>query len=212
MLTFMDWLFFVPASILLSLTFGPNNFMSVVYGMRFGPLVAAKASLGRVMVFTVMIIITAGGLGILLATSATAFQVIKWCGVVYLAYLGIKLFLNKGDDSLLSNTGEKPVFTGLRPLVKKELVLAAANPKAILIMTAVLPQFISTEGDYLQQFTIIGVTFLCTEILSAWIYGTAGHFVGTRNFGAALQQKINHATGAMFLIFATLLALTEQEQ
>ncbi|MDV7338376.1 LysE family translocator [Terasakiella sp. A23] len=211
MLTFMDWLMFIPASILISLSFGPNNFMSVVNGMRFGPVAATKACTGRVIVFAAMVVITAAGLGILLATSKTAFEVIKWCGVAYLAYLGIKIFMAKSDESLLPSNGEKSVYRGSLPLMKKEFMIAAANPKAILVMTAVLPQFISMDGDYFQQFMIIGVTFLATEFIAAWTYGMAGHFVGTRNFGAAMQQKINHATGGMFLIFAALLAFAEQE-
>lgn len=211
MLTFVDWLMFIPASILLSLTFGPNNFISVVNGMRYGPVAATKACSGRVVVFAAMILLTAAGLGVVLATSETAFTVIKWCGVLYLAYLGIKIFMSSGDDSLLSNIGEKHAYEGAYPLIKKEFMIAAANPKAILIMTAVLPQFIDTNGDYFQQFMIIGVTFLTTEFLAAWIYGIAGNFVGTRNFGASVQKRINHATGGMFFIFAALLALAEQD-
>lgn len=211
MLTFIDWLMFIPASILISLTFGPNNFMSVVNGMRYGPMAATKACSGRVVVFAAMILITAAGLGVVLATSQTAFEMIKWCGVIYLAYLGIKIFRSSGDDSLLNSNGVKPVYEGAYPLIKKEFVIAAANPKAILIMTAVLPQFIDTSGDYFLQFMIIGATFLTTEFLAAWIYGLAGNFVGTRSFGVEMQRRINHATGGMFLIFAALLAFTEHE-
>jgi len=210
MLTFMDWLLFLPASLLLSLTFGPNNFTSVLNGMRYGPAMAAKASIGRVVVFSVMLFLTATGLGLLLASSKTAFEVIKWAGVIYLAYLGIKMFFSKTDPSLAQKT-DNAGYQSSFPLIRKEFTLAAANPKAILIMTAVLPQFISTEGDYFQQFLIISLTFLLTEVISAWLYGIAGHFVGTRNFTEAMQRKINHATGGMFLIFATLLAFAEQE-
>ncbi len=211
MLSLIDWLMFIPASILISLTFGPNNFMSVVNGMRFGPLAATKACSGRVVVFAAMILVTAAGLGMVLASSKTAFEVIKWFGVIYLAYLGIKIFLSRGDDSLLNSSGEKPVYDGAFPLIKKEFVIAAANPKAILIMTAVLPQFIDTNGDYFLQFMIIGATFLTTEFIAAWLYGMAGSFVGARSFGVSTQRRINHATGGMFLIFAALLAFTEHE-
>jgi homoserine/homoserine lactone efflux protein len=211
MLSFVDWLLFIPASMLLSLTFGPNNFLCVVHGMRYGPWVAAKACTGRVVVFSAMILITALGLGVLLATSETAFEVIKWCGVAYLAFLGIKMFVTSGDDTLLSSNKAVHVFPGIFPLMKKEFMIAGANPKAILIMTAVLPQFIDTNGDYFQQFMIIGITFLVTEYIAAWIYGMAGKFVGTRNFGSAMQNRINHATGGMFLLFATLLAFAKRE-
>jgi len=211
MLTLIDWLMFIPASILLSLVFGPNNFLCVIHGMRFGPLVATKACTGRVFVFAGMILVTALGLGVVLATSQAAFEVIKWCGVVYLAYLGIKIFMSPSDEGVLSSNGVNHAFKGILPLMKKEFVVAAANPKAILIMTAVLPQFIDMRGNYFQQFMIIGVTFLVTEYLAAWIYGMAGHFVGARNFGPSVQKRINHATGGMFLVFAALLALAERE-
>ena len=212
MLTFVDWLMFIPASILLSMTFGPNNLTSVVNGMRYGPAVAFKACTGRIIVFVAMLVLTASGLGILLATSQTAFEIIKWCGVVYLAFLGVRIFLSSSDESFLKSNGTKHVYAGMFPLIKKEFMLAAANPKAILIMTAVLPQFIDMHGDYFQQFAIISVTFLCTEYLAAWIYGLAGHYVGTRNFGGHVQKRINHATGVMFILFATVLALSEHSK
>jgi len=210
MLTFTDWLMFIPASILLSLTFGPNNFTSVMVGMRYGPVRATKACSGRIIVFIAMMVLTAAGLGIILATSHTAFTIVKWCGVAYLGYLGIKLFMAPADDSFLKANRENMPEETLRSLIRREFMIAAGNPKAILILTAILPQFIDPHGDYMSQFLIIGTTFLVTEYFAAWTYGMAGHFVGTRNFGASLQRKINHVTGGMFLIFAALLAASEQ--
>jgi threonine/homoserine/homoserine lactone efflux protein len=210
MLTFSDWLMFIPASFLLSLTFGPNNFTSVMVGMRHSPTMAIKACTGRIVVFAGMIALTAGGLGIILATSHTAFLIIKWCGVAYLGYLGIKVMFAKTDESFLKKDAGDAHQERLFDLIRREFFIAAGNPKAILIMTAILPQFVDPHGDYMQQFALIGTTFLMTEYLAAWMYGLAGHFVGTRNFGASLQRKINHVTGGMFLIFAAALALAEQ--
>jgi len=211
MFTFSDWLMFIPASILISMTFGPNNFTSVMNGMRYGPTSAIKACTGRVVVFAAMVLLTAGGLGIILATSHTAFEILKWCGVIYLAYLGIKVFRSPPDESLSDAGHGKYAYHGAYPLIRQEFMIAIANPKAILIMTAILPQFIDPHGDYFQQFIIIGGTFLATEFVAAWIYGMAGHYVGTRNFGASVQKRINHATGGMFLIFASILAAAEQK-
>ncbi len=211
MLTFVDWILFIPASFLISMALGPNNFNSIMIGMRHRPFAAVQACTGRVIVFAAMVILTAAGLGIILANSQSAFLVIKWAGVVYLAFLGLKVIFSKNEADL-SEGGSKPARKETaKDLARREFMIAAANPKAILIMTAILPQFVDPSGDYVPQFAIIGATFLMTEFAAAWVYSLIGYYIGTRNFGIAIQRRINYATGGMFLIFATILAFSEQE-
>ncbi len=211
MLTFMDWVTFIPASFLISMALGPNNFNSIMIGMRHRPSAAVQACAGRVVVFAAMVVLTAAGLGIILASSQSAFLIIKWAGVVYLGFLGLKVIFSKNEADLSVSGQTLAQQETVKHLMRREFMIAAANPKAILIMTAILPQFVDPHGDYIPQFAIIGSTFLMTEFAAAWVYSLIGHYIGTRNFGAAIQRKINYATGGMFLIFATILAFAEQE-
>lgn len=206
--SFVDWLWFIPISISISLTLGPNNFLSMVNGMKHGPWAATQACSGRVVAFAVYALLTAFGLGVLLATSQTAFELLKWGGVLYLAYLGLKIMRSPPEDNAAI---QGQIVRKKGDLLRKEFTIAIANPKAILIMTAVLPQFIDPAGDYTQQFLIIGTTFLATEYVAAAIYGGVGHVLGARNFNDTIQRRINIGTGGMFIVFAALLALSEQE-
>ena len=84
-------LLFVPICFALNMTFGPSNLLSMTNGARAGIGFAALAGIGRLIAYGPMMAVSAAGLGVLLATSAVAFHVVKFLGAAYLIWLGIKL-------------------------------------------------------------------------------------------------------------------------
>ena len=170
-MTFHAWLVLLPALFLLSAMPGPNNLLAAANGLRFGIGTAVAAVAGRIAAFVVMILLTVAGLGALLAASETAFAVVKWCGVAYLAWLGVRTW--RGPP-LLGPTGYGRADAPGSRLARQELLLAAGNPKAILIFTAAFPQFIDQALPALPQFAVIGVTFLVIEWVVATLYALAG--------------------------------------
>ena len=98
-MTLDAWLVFAAAAALLCLAPGANNLMALTNGLRYGVLASLVAVAGRLAAFTVMIAITALGLGAVLAASELAFQVIKWAGVAYLLYLGVKALRAHGGQA-----------------------------------------------------------------------------------------------------------------
>ena len=93
---------FVPAAALVALSPGANNLLAMQHGMRHGITEAAIALTGRLMAFIVMLALAVGGLAAVLTRSQTVFELVKWAGVVYLAYLGIRSFMARrpGDDDV----------------------------------------------------------------------------------------------------------------
>ena len=84
-------LLFVPACFALNLAFGPNNLLSLTYGLQQGVRTAVLASGGRLVAFALMIGLTALGVGAVLAASEAAFTILKWAGAAYLVWLGVKI-------------------------------------------------------------------------------------------------------------------------
>src|SRR5690242_11146040 len=92
-----QWVVFLPAAVLVAASPGANNLLALTNGMRGGLAPAVAALAGRLAAFVIMILLVAAGLGALLAASEVAFTAIKWAGVAYLLWLGVRLW--RSDDS-----------------------------------------------------------------------------------------------------------------
>lgn len=192
---------FIPACFALNLAFGPNNLLSVTIGATHGLSRAMLAAIGRLCAFTLMITVSALGLGALLAASETAFTVVKWLGAVYLVWLGIKMLRAKALPSLQRTDADSG---RLRSLMRQEFLIALGNPKAILIFTAFFPQFV-VSGEYLSSFATLGAIFLALEGVAVALYA----YGGTRLSGAMRHARglawINRVSGGTMIAFGALL-------
>ncbi|WP_375265179.1 LysE family translocator [Planktotalea sp.] len=106
------------------------------------------------------------GLAAVIATSATAFSVIKWCGVLYLVWIGVQL-IRSSDD--VSDVAANQSGQALR-LYRQGFVTSMANPFAVVFFGALFPQFINPASAILPQLLILGVTYLVVDgaILALW--------------------------------------------
>ncbi|EHY76044.1 lysine exporter protein LysE/YggA [Stutzerimonas stutzeri ATCC 14405 = CCUG 16156] len=171
----MTILLFIPACFALNMAPGPNNLLSMANAKRYGVRVACYAGIGRLVAFVGMITLAATGLATVLYTSEKLFFIIKIVGGLYLLWIAVQLWtadpLDSGDEAL----GGRSLFQ----LGRQEFLLAAGNPKAILIFTAFLPQFVDPAGSVGFQFLVLGVLFLMLE----WVA-----IAGYAFFGKALRH------------------------
>ncbi|QOZ94615.1 LysE family translocator [Stutzerimonas stutzeri] len=174
-MSLMTILLFIPACFALNMAPGPNNLLSMANAKRYGVRVACYAGIGRLVAFVGMITLAATGLATVLYTSEKLFFIIKIVGGLYLLWIAVQLWtadpLDSGDEAL----GGRSLFQ----LGRQEFLLAAGNPKAILIFTAFLPQFVDPAGSVGFQFLVLGVLFLMLE----WVA-----IAGYAFFGKALRH------------------------
>lgn len=146
------------------------------------------------------------GLAAVIANSATMFVFIKWLGVFYLAWIGLKLFLSNeaASDVQHSSSGET-----LR-LYKQGFFTSLANPFAVAFFAALFPQFIDTSVAILPQLLILGFTYILVDgtILLAW--GLAGVHASKR-IKALKLSMVNKICGALMIAAAGLLAIKDFE-
>ncbi|MBV4483376.1 LysE family translocator [Pseudomonas khavaziana] len=147
---------------------GPNNLLSVSNATSYGFRTSCLAGLGRLLAFTGMIALAAAGLAVVLQTSELLFYAIKILGAAYLLYLAYQLW--RADPQAQTQTATNKV--GLLALARQEFLVAAGNPKAILIFTAFLPQFVVPGQPITTQFALLGAMFLALEwvAISAYAY------------------------------------------
>ena len=141
------------------------------------------------------------GLAAIIATSATAFSVIKWLGVAYLIYIGIQLIRSRDDVNDVDANQSGQAFR----LYRQGFVTPMANPFAVVFFGALFPQFIDPALAILPQLLILGVTYLIVDgailLLWGWLGVRAASALKRHSFGL-----INKICGALMIAAAALLA------
>lgn len=188
------WALFIPACFALNMAPGPNNLLSLNNAARQGLRMACLAASGRLLAFTVMIALAASGLALALQASAQLFLVIKVVGAGYLFWLAIQLW--RAPSAELTSTKGAP-RRSLWTLTRQEFWVAAGNPKAILIFTAFLPQFIDPNQPVAAQFTLLGLAFLLLEWLAVLFYSMAGLHLGRLLAGPRARRLFNRGCAAL---------------
>ncbi|MGR4069280.1 LysE family translocator [Billgrantia sp. C5P2] len=186
-------LLFIPACFALNLAPGPNNLLSMSNAKRYGVNVACLAGIGRLVAFVAMIALAASGLATLLYASEKLFLVIKLLGAAYLFWLAYQLwFAEPGEEREFEERQRS-----LLGLARQEFLLAAGNPKAILIFTAFLPQFVDPTGPVALQFTVLGALFLMLEWVAIAGYAYVGAFLRQWFSRPAMRRLFNRGCAAL---------------
>lgn len=209
----MSWqtlgLFFV-TFFFISATPGPNMLLAMSLGLRFGVRRAAWGGLGMVAGLTVLAGLSVLGLGALLAASEPAFLTVKWAGVAYLTWLGWQTWRAPVQPV---QAGAAPVADGSGTagrLFVRGVLVAFSNPKALVFMAALFPQFIEPAQPLLPQFTAL--VSLMAVIEFGWIlaYAAGGHTIAARLSSTRAVRSLNRVSGGLMIGAGGLLALAKR--
>ncbi|CAK1827849.1 LysE family translocator [Vibrio crassostreae] len=198
-------LLFIPACFALNMTPGPNNLLSMNNARCYGFQAAFVAGLGRILAFSGMIALAASGLAAVLYTSETLFFLIKLFGAMYLLWIAFNLW--RSQASPVADIERNKNWFGL---VKQEFALAAGNPKAILIFTAFLPQFVDVSANVNTQFFVLGSTFLVLEMLAISIYAAFGLYLRNWFSKPQMAKRFNKACSVFLALSGANLLVSRQ--
>lgn len=152
------WLTLLAAATLISLSPGAGAVTAMSYGLSQGVRRAQPAILGLISGYGTQILVVGVGLGSLVAASVTLFTLIKWIGVAYLVWLGIQKWREKGDFEL----GEAKPLTRRRAFLQS-LLINITNPKGLVFLVALIPQFLDPHAPQAPQLLIIGSTLVAVD-------------------------------------------------
>ncbi len=198
------WLAFFAACWVISLSPGAGAIASMSCGLQYGFWRGYWNALGLQLGLILQIAIIAAGVGAILAASATAFQIIKWFGVAYLIYLAVKQWRALPAD-LSDESAVRPIGKPLS-LVFRGFLVNVSNPKALVFMLAVLPQFINPHEPLLPQYVAITVTMISVDLLVMAGYTGLAAKVLRLLRTPKQQRRMNRTFAGLFLGAATLLA------
>jgi homoserine/homoserine lactone efflux protein len=162
--------------------------------------------LGQQAALIVHVVIVALGVGVLVAGSPVAFNVIRYAGAAYLVYLGIRQFLHKPDldqekEAALRN---EPAWS----MFRRGLWVNLLNPKAIVFFLAFMPQFIRPEQPLVPQYMVLTGTVVLIDILVMWFFFAAAAKSFQRfTHNTHGQTILNRVFGVLFVAVGILLAL-----
>lgn len=200
------WLAFVAACIVLTLIPGPSVMLVVGQAITKGKRAALLVVVGDVIGGIVLMVLSFMGVGAILAASAVLFQIVKWSGVFYLAYLGYCQIRDARNDvdGFAQNHGASSSAWGS---LWAGAVTAVLNPKAIIFYMAFVTQFIDPTGNMVLQMSILTLT--STVVVAVLLAGYALIAERARQaFQSKRARKRIGYTGGTFMIGGSVLMAT----
>ena len=203
---FSLWVALVGAGTLISFTPGAGAINTMSNALNAGFRRSIWGILGQQAALLIHIVIVALGVGLLVASSPIAFNIIRYAGAAYLVYLGIRQFLAKPDlDAERTRAlSDEPRWS----MFQRGLWVNMLNPKAIVFFLAFLPQFIRVDRPMLAQYLVVAATVVAIDVLVMWLFfaGTARSFQRfTRDVHG--QRVLNRVFGVLFVAVGVLLAV-----
>lgn len=187
---------FIPTWFFISITPGMCMTLAMTLGMSIGVKRTMWMMLGEVFGVASVAILSVIGVAAMMLNYPVLFTWFKWLGGGYLFYLGVKMWLAKGD--LSQESINKHQLTRVS-LMSQGYITAVANPKGWAFMISILPPFISVEKPIAVQFIILLIIIMLSEFISMLIYASGGK---------GLKRVLSHSNNVIWLnrIAGSLLA------
>ena len=186
---------------------GPGVILTLSNIIRYNFITAFSGILGIVTGIFIVSVISVTSIGILLATSATAFTIMKFIGAAYLIYLGIKLWRAPTPEFDFNKQGSEQSL--LKHFIEG-LTITLLNPKAIFFFMSLFPQFIDLSKNYTLQFTYLTLTFCGLIIIIHTIYAFFAHAARKWLSSVKGRKNMNRTSGSAFILFGLGLGYTNK--
>jgi threonine/homoserine/homoserine lactone efflux protein len=199
---------YLSAAFVLAITPGPGIFYVLTRSLKGGRREGYASAFGTAVGGLFHVVAAALGLSAILATSAIAFNIVKYVGAAYLIYLGIRTLLSKDEaldvESATHSKNNRAFYQGI--------VTEVLNPKTALFFLAFIPQFINPASAVVPQVMLLGCisVFLNTsvDVVVATMAGPIGSQLKRR---AGLRKAQRMFSGGSLIALGTYVALSSGE-
>jgi threonine/homoserine/homoserine lactone efflux protein len=196
-------LVFAGASIAMLVFPGPSVVYIVTRGVEQGRRAGLMSMLGVEAGALVHVAAAALGISAIVASSATAFSIVKYAGAAYLIYLGVQRWRN-GESA--PETAEPQAH---RDLFRQGMVVNVLNPKTAIFFLAFLPQFVDPSMAVAPQALVLGAEFIAIAVVSDGAYALLAGTLGERIRSSALANRwVDRAAGGTLVALGGLAALS----
>jgi len=175
-MSFESYFAFCVAATALALVPGPTVTVIIANSLRYGSRAGLMNVAGTQVGFVIWLGIAAMGLGAAIKLMGTWFDVLRWAAAAYLVWLGIKMLFSKGELAVAVDR--------MRPqgsFFFQGFVVIISNPKMLVLFGAMIPPFLSQDGNIMQQTLLLGFTFMIIAAVGDTLYalmaGKAGEWL-----------------------------------
>lgn len=205
-MTLQSWLMYLTLVIIATSTPGPAVLFIMTNATLHGWRKAVFAALGNITGLLCLGVVAITGLGALLKTSEMIFNAVKYGGAAYLVYLGLKMAVHKTFDFEAMQAKLSGAEVAPHVLFFQALGVALSNPKAIVFLTALFPQFIDVDRALAPQFSMLIMTLMLFSFAFLMLYAVLAHQAKTWLNKPQRVKYFNRASGSIFIGFGILLA------
>jgi homoserine/homoserine lactone efflux protein len=206
-MTFTTWITFFFAACIIAISPGSGAVLSMAHGLSYGVKKATGTILGLQAGLLLVLFIAGAGVGSILLASEVAFSIVKIVGALYLIYLGISQWRAKVE--LHPDVAAQAATQAAVPAFRKRFLLGfltnATNPKGIIFMVAVLPQFITHSAALLPQLLILAVTMCAIDLVVMHGYAFAASSMQRFFRDARAVKRQNRFFGGVLMAVGTTL-------
>ncbi len=200
------WLMYLTLVFIATSTPGPAVLFIMTNSTLHGWRKASFAALGNICGLLCLGVIAVTGLGTILKTSGIVFNVVRYVGAAYLVYLGLKMMFQKSFDFSAPKPCPGAAEVPARMIFLQALGVAMGNPKAIVFLTALFPQFINTEAALIPQFSMLIGTLMFFSFMFLMSYALLAHRAKAWLTSQRRVKVFNRTSGSIFIGFGVLLA------
>lgn len=197
---FSTWLTFLVASCIIAVSPGSGAVLCMSHGLSYGVKRTSGTILGLEVGLLLILGIAGAGVGSLLLASGIAFNIVKTIGALYLIYLGFMQFRSKRaagpEDTPHTLSAAVP---SLHRRVLTGFLTNATNPKGIIFMVAVLPQFIAHDTPLLPQLLVMGATMVTIDLVVMHGYAFAASSMQRFFRDQKMVQRQNRFFGSVLM-------------
>jgi len=202
-MTVETWLLNVGTVLIFMSTPGPSHLLMLSVSLSNGFHRSLATAAGDLTANTIQILLAGLGLGAVIAASRYGFAAIKWAGVAYLVWIGIRQVIGSfrgRSDSLAMRAASR------RQLWLRGFVTSAANPKAIVFFAALFPQFLNPHRSLAAQMAILGASYIVIDGCVLAFYGKGASWI-SQKIRRSHDHWVERAAGASLVAAAVLLGL-----
>lgn len=192
----------VAATVVLILIPGPNVALIVANSLKHGFRLGYITALGTTAGIALQLLLVVAGMAALIEVAATALTWIKWAGVAYLVYLGVKTWNTPADDlSQIEPMSARGTFW-------RGFAFAVINPKTLLFNAAFLPQFVGDASTASGDLLVVSAVFLAVIVVGDTLWALCA--ASARRWLRRWSSLRNRVTGSFLLGAGLGLALTHR--
>ena len=210
-MTIQSWLMYLTLVIVATSTPGPAVLFIMTNSALHGWRKATFAALGNIVGLFCLGIIAVTGLGAILKTSEIIFYIIRYAGAAYLIFLGLKLIFQRSSEFSIMKNQLTSIDVSSQKIFFRALGVALSNPKAIVFLTALFPQFVNINESLIPQFSMLIAILMFFSFFFLMFYALLAHRIKTWLGKPNRIKAFNRTSGSIFIGFGFLLATSSNK-